>query len=137
MTGTFLIAAHIALQTFAPVLSSQTLALAIHRDLQPEDVLEINGEYEAGSTMGFYLHRQVRILNGRSSNLWYGSFFKDAPQIFDDTASFQQLWAGPQRVYLWTETDNAPKLEGPVFVIATRGGKEILSNEPNGSGASF
>jgi 4-amino-4-deoxy-L-arabinose transferase-like glycosyltransferase len=137
MAGTFLIAAHIALQTFAPVLSSQTLALAIHRDIEPSDVLEINGEYEAGSTMGFYLQRQVRILNGRSSNLWYGSYFADAPKIFDDAASFQQLWSGPQRVFLWTETDHLPTLTGDVYVIAARGGKEIVSNQPNGSGASF
>ena len=53
-------------------------------DLQAGDVVEINGEYEAGSTLGFYLRRQVRILNGRSSDLWYGSFFNDAPRLFDD-----------------------------------------------------
>ena len=137
MAGTFLIAAHIALQSFAPVLSSQMLALAIHRDLQPEDILEINGEYESGSTLGYYLQRPVRILNGHSANLWYGSFFKDAPKIFDDTASFQALWAGPQRVFLWTETGDVPALAGESYVIAARGGKEIISNQPNQSGASF
>ena len=137
MAGTFLIAAHIALQTFAPVLSSQTLAMAIHRDLQPDDVLEINGEYEDGSTLGFYLKRPVRILNGHSSNLWYGSYFNDAPKIFDDTASFQQVWAGSKRVFLWTEIERVPALAGDTYVIAERGGKEILSNQPNLSGASF
>ncbi len=137
MAGTFLLAAHIALQTFAPVLSSQTLAMAIHRDLEPSDILEINGEYESGSTLGFYLKRQVRILNGRSSNLWYGSFFADAPEIFDDTASFERLWTGPQRVFLWTETDHLPALPNGTYVIAARGGKEIVSNQPNNSGASF
>jgi len=137
MAATFLIAAHLALQTFAPVLSSQTLALAIHRDLEPGDVLEINGEYEAGSTLGFYLKRQVRILNGRSANLWYGSFFADAPSLFDDTASFERLWSGPQRVFLWTESDAVPKLPGALYVIAESGGKEIVSNQPNRSGASF
>ena len=87
--------------------------------------------------MGFYLQRQVRILNGRSANLWYGSFFPDAPRIFDDAESFAQLWTGAERVYLWTETEAAPKLAGPVYVIARSGGKEILSNQPNASGASF
>ena len=137
MSGVFLLAAHLALQTFAPVLSSQVLAAAIHRDLQPDDVVEINGEYETGSTMGFYLKRQVRILNGRSSNLWYGSFFSDAPAIFDDTAAFQQRWSEPGRVFLWTETQNAPVLPGEAYVIAESGGKEILSNQANASGASF
>ena len=119
-----------ALVTFSPVLSSRVLADAIRPRLRKGDVVEIHGEYEAGSTLGFYLRRQVRILNGRSSNLWYGSFFHDAPQIFDDDASFQRLWSGSQRVFLWTEMDHVPALRGPVYTIAQSGGKEILSNEP-------
>ena len=73
MMVVMLIAAHSALVTFSPVLSSKALADAIGSRLHPGDVVEINGEYEAGSTLGFYLRRQVRILNGRSSDLWYGS----------------------------------------------------------------
>lgn len=128
MAGAFLVAAHMALVTFSPALSSKALADAIHPLLRPGDLVEINGEYESGSTLGFYLRRQVRILNGRSSNLWYGSFFNDAPHIFDDTASFRRLWAGPQRIFLWTEPDRIPSLPGKVFVIASSGGKEIVSN---------
>jgi 4-amino-4-deoxy-L-arabinose transferase-like glycosyltransferase len=124
----FLIAAHIALVTFSPVLSSKALADAIQPRLKEDDVVEINGEYEAGSTLGFYLRREVRILNGRSSNLWYGSFFQDAPQVFDDDASFRQRWVGPQRVFLWTELDKVPALPAPAYVIAQSGGKEIISN---------
>jgi 4-amino-4-deoxy-L-arabinose transferase-like glycosyltransferase len=128
MMVVFLIAAHMALVTFSPVLSSKALADAIRPRLQTGDVVEINGEYEAGSTLGFYLRRQVRILNGRSSNLWYGSFFNDAPQLFDDDASFRHLWSGRQRVFLWTELDKVPALPGPAYAIAQSGGKEILSN---------
>ncbi len=126
----FLIAAHMALVTFSPVLSSKALADAIRPRLKNGDVVEINGEYEAGSTLGFYLRRQVRILNGRSSNLWYGSFFNDAPHLFDDDASFRELWGGPQRIFLWTEPDHLPALPGPAYTIARSGGKEILSNQP-------
>jgi 4-amino-4-deoxy-L-arabinose transferase-like glycosyltransferase len=126
----FLIAAHMALVTFSPVLSSKALADAIRPRLQAGDVVEIHGEYEAGSTLGFYLRRQVRILNGRSSDLWYGSFFSDAPNIFDDDVSFQPLWSGPQRIFLWTPMDQVPALPGPAYVIAQSGGKEILSNRP-------
>ena len=109
----FLVAAHLALVTFSPVLSSKVLADAIRPRLKAGDVVEIHGEYEAGSTLGFYLRRQVRILNGRSSDLWYGSFFGDAPHIFDDDASFQPLWSGPQRIFLWTPVDQVPALPGP------------------------
>jgi 4-amino-4-deoxy-L-arabinose transferase-like glycosyltransferase len=128
MMVVFLVAAYLALVTFSPVLSSKALADAIRPRLQAGDVVEIHGEYEAGSTLGFYLRRQVRILNGRSSDLWYGSFFRDAPNIFDNDASFQRLWSGPQRIFLWTPMDQVPALPGPAYVIAQNGGKEILSN---------
>jgi len=129
MMVVFLIAAHMALVTFSPVLSSKALADAIGPRLRAGDVVEINGEYEAGSSLSFYLRRQVRILNGRSSNLWYGSLFNDAPSIFDDDASFRQLWSGPGRILLWTPVDQVPALRGPVYSIARSGGKEILSNQ--------
>jgi len=129
MMVVFLIAAHVALVTFSPVLSSKVLADAIQPRIKAGDVVEINGEYEAGSTLGFYLRRQVRILNGRSSDLWYGSLFDDAPHLFDDDASFRQLWSGSQRIFLWTEQDHVPTLPGPAYAIAHSGGKEILSNQ--------
>lgn len=137
MMVVFLIAAHMALVTFSPVLSSRVLAEAILPGLHPDDLVEINGEYEAGSTLGFYLRRQVRILNGRSSNLWYGSFFPDAPRIFDDAKSFRALWTGPRRIFLWTEIDDAPALPGQVYVLARSGGKEILTNRDPVSGPAL
>ncbi len=127
----FLLAAHMGLQTFAPVLSSEALAEAIRPLLKPDDIVMINGEYESGSTLGFYLQQNnVHILNGRSSNLWYGSFFRDAPPIFETDGTLPALWTGRRRVFLWTEPDKVPKkLGGPAFFVAEKGGKEILSNQ--------
>ena len=125
----FLLAAHMGLQIFAPVLSSEQLAHALESVRKPEDLIVINGEYESGSTLGFYLTEQVHILNGRSSNLWYGSFFTDAPPIFEDDVTFPVLWASRRRIFLWTEPEHVPKLPGPAFLIAAGGGKEILSNQ--------
>ena len=72
---------------------------------------------------------------GRSSNLWYGSFFPDAPPIFETPQSLAQKWPGPQRIFLWQDLANQPSplpaLPGPVYVIAQSGGKEIVSNQPN------
>jgi len=71
---------------------------------------------------------------GRSSNLWYGSFFPDAPAIFETHASLAAKWRGPRRVFLWQDLANEPSplpaLPGPVYVIARAGGKEIVSNQP-------
>ena len=132
----FLLAAHLGLQTFAPVISSAQLAAAVRAQVRPGDLVVIHGEYESGSTLGFYLMRNdIHILEGRSSNLWYGSFFPDAPPIFETPASFAAKWNGPQRVFLWqslTDPPNAlPQGIGPVYVLVRSGGKEIVSNQPN------
>jgi hypothetical protein len=124
----FLVAAHMALVTFSPVLSSAALADAIRPVLKPDDVIVLNGEYESGSTLSFYLHRQLRVLNGLSSNLWYGSFFRDPPAIFDDDASVARLWSGPRRVFLLTDAAHPPYLSGAVYTLAVSGGKAVLSN---------
>jgi 4-amino-4-deoxy-L-arabinose transferase-like glycosyltransferase len=132
----FLLAAHLGLQTFAPVLTSAQLAESIRPQLQTGDLLCIHGEYESGSTLGFYLQRaNIHILEGRSSNLWYGSFFPDAPHIFETPASLAAKWPGPQRIFLWqslTDPPNQlPALPGPVYILVKSGGKEIVSNQPN------
>jgi 4-amino-4-deoxy-L-arabinose transferase-like glycosyltransferase len=154
----FLLAAHLGLQTFAPVISSAQLAEKIAPMVQESDAVCIHGEYESGSTLGFYLKHPtdyitgdapdakgvgphesamnpICIVEGRSSNLWYGSFFPDAPKIFLTPEQLAAQWSGPQRVFLWqslTDPPNQlPAVEGPVYVIAKGGGKEIVSNRPN------
>ena len=73
----------------------------------------------------------MRILNGRDSNIWYGSFFPDAPDIFDDDKSFEQSWHGKQRIFLWTEEDKVPPYirASGYCELAKWGGKLILTNE--------
>jgi 4-amino-4-deoxy-L-arabinose transferase-like glycosyltransferase len=131
-TFAFLLAAHLGLQIFSPVLTSRQLAGAIAPELKPDDLIVIHGEYESASTLGFYLHRNdLHILDGRSSNLWYGSFFPDAPPIFEDNVSLGLKWSGPRRIFLWTEPEHVPALPGKTYFIAQSGGKEIISNQPN------
>jgi 4-amino-4-deoxy-L-arabinose transferase-like glycosyltransferase len=132
-TFAFLLAAHIGLQTFSPVLTSRQLAGAIAPELKPDDLIVIHGEYESASTLGFYLRRSdLHIFDGRSSNLWYGSFFPDAPPIFEDIVSMRLKWTGQQRIFLWQDlSEPLPDLRGKMYFIAQGGGKEILSNQPN------
>jgi 4-amino-4-deoxy-L-arabinose transferase-like glycosyltransferase len=132
-TFAFLLAAHMGLQTFSPVLTSRQLAAAIAPELKPDDLIVIHGEYEAASALGFYLRRNdIHILDGRSSNLWYGSFFPDAPPIFEDATSMSLKWTGSHRIFLWQDlSDPLPDLRGKTYFIAQSGGKEIISNQPN------
>lgn len=133
----FLLAAHRGLVIFSPTLTSYQLAEIVRPQLRAQDMIVLHGEYEAGSTLGFYLRRNdLHILEGRSSNLWYGSFFPDAPAIFETRASLAARWAGTQRIFVWQDPHDpdrpvltAAELRGPVYVITSSGGKEILSNQ--------
>jgi 4-amino-4-deoxy-L-arabinose transferase-like glycosyltransferase len=123
--------AHRGLVIFSPVLTSKTLADAIQREWKPGDVIEDNGDYEAASSINFYTRRQMRLLNGRRNNIWYGSTFPDAPQVFDDDASFEKLWRSGQRVFFWTEEDSVPAYvkDSGFCQLAKWGGKLVLTNE--------
>jgi len=132
----FLVSVFLGLRIFSPVLTSAQLAAAIAPQVQPQDMVAIHGEYESGSSLGFYLQRaDIHIVDGRSSNLWYGSFFADAPPIFETDSSLAAKWRGTQRIFLWqslTDPPNQlPRLPGPVYILVKNGGKEIVSNQPN------
>lgn len=51
----FIYFAHLALGTFNPYLSSKPLAMEIKKRLAPDEIVIINGEYQGGSSIGFYL----------------------------------------------------------------------------------
>ncbi|MGC2694473.1 MAG: glycosyltransferase family 39 protein [Candidatus Angelobacter sp.] len=146
MTVVLLYSAHQGLVIFSPVLSSKVLADTIESHWKTGAIIEDNGDYEAASSVNYYTRRQIRILNGRCNNIWYGSKFPDAPQIFDDDAAFQKLWRSGQTVFLLTDakaspdnklTDECPQKEHlPDFmaaegacVLAKWGGKLVLTNE--------
>ena len=124
---------HFAFVTFSPILSSKSLALAVEQHYQPGALVVIDGEYEAGSTLNFYARVPLRILHERSGNLYYGSQFPDAPHVFETQESFDALWSGPARVFLWTDQEDPKELHGaPRYPLAHSGGKAILMNHPLG-----
>jgi 4-amino-4-deoxy-L-arabinose transferase-like glycosyltransferase len=125
-------AAHRGLMIFSPVLTSRTLADAIERNWKPGDVIEANGDYEAASSVNYYTRHQMRLLNGRHNNIWYGSTFPDAPPIFDDDTSLEKLWRSQQHVFLWTEEDSVPNYvkDSGFCRLAKWGGKLVLTNGP-------
>ena len=76
----------------------------------------------------------MHLVNGRINGPWYGSFWPDAPSIFEDDASLRRLWASPRRIFLLTYHPDVrvPDLSrfGPVHTLAESGGKSILVNQP-------
>lgn len=133
MMASFFFFAHMSLATFEPYLSSRALAEAIDREYRQGDTIVINGEYEGGSSINFYTRKMVYILNGRSANLEYGSYFQDAPEIFLDNEALAKLWNNSGRVFLFTDSSTLDEVnraaEGPVYQIAESGGKLVVTNQ--------
>jgi 4-amino-4-deoxy-L-arabinose transferase-like glycosyltransferase len=130
-----LCAVHLALGVFYPVLGSKALADVVTREYQPGDVVVCDGEYANASSVNFYTGIPLRILNGRENALWYGSYFPDAPKIFDDDDSFQKLWSSPQRVFFLTFDARGPKkvrtMGVPYYQLLRSGEKGVYSNQPS------
>jgi 4-amino-4-deoxy-L-arabinose transferase-like glycosyltransferase len=140
-----LLCMHEGLVRFYPTLGSKHLAIAIieaqehSTDTQQlttgnrsSDLILIDGELTAGSTLLFYTQQPVHLVNGRVNGPWYGSFWPDSPRIFETEATLDQLWASPRRIFLLTYHPDArtPDLSrfGQVHVLASDGGKSILTN---------
>ena len=156
MIVAILIAAHLALNTFSPVLSSEILAEAIHPEVRPGQIVVVNDSLDSTSSFVFYLEHPVLLLNPASTrepapapctqpvevNAQVRTEARFAinpgpPSFTINHGALCGLWQGPARVWLWTTPQTAPTLPGNVFVIGRSGGKEILSNQPNTGGASF
>ena len=130
----FLFAAHIALQRFEPYLSSKPLAQKIAAQIQPGDEVMIYGDQSFGSSLLFYLQRPIRLVNGKSSSMWFGSTFPDAPKIWLKDEDLLRVWSSPTRVFLFVTTYQKAKvdalIQSPRYVIAESSGKTIYSNRP-------
>jgi 4-amino-4-deoxy-L-arabinose transferase-like glycosyltransferase len=128
----FLVAAHVALIRFDPYLSSHVLVERLRPQLKPEDHLVIYGDQAFGSSLVYYLPHQVELLNGRTTSMWFGSTFPDAPRIFLDNDDFMRLWNSPTRVFLFVpdfEQKKANQLLGSnKMTFASSSGKVIYTN---------
>jgi 4-amino-4-deoxy-L-arabinose transferase-like glycosyltransferase len=130
--GLFLIAAHVALVRFDPYLSSRDLASQIEREIKPEDCVAIYGDQAFGSSLLFYLKRPIYLANGRTTSMWFGSTFPDAPHIFLSDGDLLRMWSSPRRVFLFVPPQNRAQLDGLIaskkYLIAESSGKVIYSN---------
>ncbi|ADW68032.1 ArnT family glycosyltransferase [Granulicella tundricola] len=130
-----LLAAHEGLVRFNPILGSKGLSEAIltaQQSPRPDDLILIDGELTAGSTLLFYTRQPVHLVEGRVNGPWFGSFWPDAPPIFETNQTLHTLWSTPRRLYILTYNP-APRTQelsafGPVHTLASAGGKTILTN---------
>jgi len=127
----FFHAARLALVTFDPYLGSRPLADALNR--AAEGRLIVDDQYYAFSSVMFYANRKALLLNGRVTNVEYGSYAPGAPDVFLDDHQFARLWVEPERYYLAANGSAVPRLEKLVgkpalHLVLERGGKYLFTN---------
>ncbi len=129
----FLVAAHIALGRFGPYLSSKDLAREIAARVRPEDRVMIYGDQAFGSSLLFYLQQPIDLVEGRTTSMWFGSTFPDAPKIYLSDADLQRDWGEQRRVFLFVPPHLKAKVDALLpskFVVAEVSGKYVYSNRP-------
>lgn len=138
-SGLFLIAAHIALGRFAPMLSSKDLAEKIeeladdNRIGRDNDILMF-GDQAYGSSIPFYLDEEVELVDGRSTSMLFGSTFRDAPPIFVTSQQLAANWGKGRRKILFVpaeKVDDVNKLLGQNQVLLEEtSGKRLITDRP-------
>jgi 4-amino-4-deoxy-L-arabinose transferase-like glycosyltransferase len=129
----FFHAARLALVVFDPYLASRPLAEALLK--APSGQLIVDDQYYTFSSVFFYANRRALLLNGRVTNLVYGSYAPDAPQgVFLNDAELSERWPQVQRYYLLAEGPQVYRLEklvgpGALHVVAASGGKFLFTNQ--------
>jgi 4-amino-4-deoxy-L-arabinose transferase-like glycosyltransferase len=127
----FLHAARLAMVVFDPYLSSRPLAEALMK--APPGKLIEDDAYYTFSSVFFYTNRRGLLLNGRKTNLEYGSYAPDSPKVFINDPAFAELWRQPERYYLLVEGPSLARIQGlvarpSIHVVAESGGKYLLTN---------
>ncbi|MEM5838690.1 hypothetical protein AAHH59_10215, partial [Pediococcus acidilactici] len=114
--------------------SSRVMANEIMQRWEPKAKIVINGNYETGSSIRFYIDQQILLLNGRNPVMEFGSRYPDAPPIFLNDEDMRSLWHGSNRIFLFTENPKKQELlknlAMPVILVADKGGKSLFMNKP-------
>jgi 4-amino-4-deoxy-L-arabinose transferase-like glycosyltransferase len=139
----FLNAARLAMVAFDPYLSSRPLAQALVS--APRGRLIVDNQYYAFSSVFFYAgsrasspQQRALLLNGRVTNLEYGSYAPGAPDVFIDDSDFSRIWQSHrQRYYLLAERPQLERIKrltssGHLYQVHAAGGKYLFSNLPLG-----
>ncbi len=138
-SAVFLVAAHIALIRFSPMLSSQDFAEKIQeleddRLISRENQVILFGDQSYGSSIPFYLGEDVYLVNGRSSSMLFGSTFPDAPHIFLSPHDLLSVWGTGERKILFVpleKRDDVDHLLGPNKVLLEEtSGKALFTDRP-------
>jgi 4-amino-4-deoxy-L-arabinose transferase-like glycosyltransferase len=135
----FLIAAHIAFVRFAPMLSSKKVAdkieaLEASGAISRDNTVLMYGDQAYGSSIPFYLGRQVDLVNGRSTSMLFGSTFPDAPHIFLTSSDLLKVWGTGDRKLLFVPLEKRGDVDQLLgtnkILLQETSGKALYTDRP-------
>jgi hypothetical protein len=138
-SATFLIAAHIAFIRFAPMLSSKSFAETIQQleadhSISPKNEVLLFGDQAYGSSIGFYLGREVYLVEGRSTSMLFGSTFPDAPSIFLTAQDLADAWGKGERKILFVPIEKRDEVDHLLgnnkLLLKESSGKVLYTDRP-------
>jgi hypothetical protein len=134
-SAVFLIAAHIALVRFEPMLSSRAMADTInHVNKSGDATLILYGDVADGSSLLFYTRRPALLVNGRVSSVLWGSNYPDAPRVLISDADLLALWGTGPRRFLFVPGDVrahvAALLGSRAYLLQELSDKALFTDRP-------
>lgn len=138
-SAVFLLAAHIAFARFGPMLSSENLAATIQRleangSIAGDTQVLLYGDQAYGSSIPFYLGRQVSLVDGRSSSMIFGGTFPDAPPIFLTPQYLVNTWGNGTRKILFVPLEKRDEVDRLLsthkILVQETSGKALYTDRP-------
>ncbi len=137
-SGLFLVAAHIALGRFGPMLSSEAMAARIddlkqRGQISRQSEVLLYGDQAYGSSVPFYLGQTVELVEGRSTSMLFGSTFTDAPNIFETDTDLLQTWGVGERKVMFVPLEKRDAVDAllrgrPQIVLQELSGKALVTD---------
>ncbi|MGC9198892.1 MAG: ArnT family glycosyltransferase [Acidobacteriaceae bacterium] len=138
-SAVFFVAAHIALVRFSPMLSSVNFARTIIKlehsgQISSSNTVLLFGDQAFGSSIPFYLDRRVDLVNGRTTSMYFGSTFPDAPPIFLTSTDLLSQWGRGPRKLLFVPLDHRAEVDQLLgsrqFILQQTSGKALVTDRP-------
>ena len=102
--------------------------------MAPGDEVLLYGDQAFGSSIPFYLQRQVKLVEGRSTSMLFGSTFSDAPKIFLTKEQLVAEWGVGTRKILFVPLEKRDEVDALLgsrqVVLQEMSGKALLTDRP-------
>ncbi len=108
--------------------------LVANRSIRPQSELMLYGDQAYGSSIAFYSGKVLPLVEGRSTSMWFGSTFPDAPPIFLTGNDLLAQWGSGERKVLFVPLEKRDEVDrllaGRQIILMEQSGKALITDRP-------